>query len=727
MRNIRLLFEGDLRRLKSNTVTAIVVIGLVALPSLFSWFNMLACWDVFDNTGNLTVAVANSDEGYESDLMPIRVNIGENVVSSLRENDQLNWYFTNEEDAVEGVRAGRYYAAVVIPRTFSRDMMSFYSDDVEHAAITYYSNEKKSAIAPRVTDQGADQIVAQVNRSFFETLASTSLAIASSVADYVDDADVSSRINVLSSHIAQASVQMSDTASMLRTYGRVLAMADGLISSSSELVGNVKHAGDQIAGQVSDVRQTASTVASALDAAVQALSDAIDQSAAGYSEVPTAIDAAFDQASSSAADAAAGLRNQAAAVDARIAPLEEMAAQLEALATSMDDGDAAGVLAVAKRLRAAASVQEQLRDTLYAAADEVEHADGDTQARREEAKALADQAYQSLNDVTLDYDENVKPKLDRLAEVVAQQAVALQEADALLSSVENDMATGANSVSGALKDAQGKLTGAADSLEASAQKLAALSGRIDAALASGDINALRAVFGSDPSTYAALISAPVQVSREAVYPVENFGSAMAPLYTALALWIGALLIMVALKLNPSQRTLEELDNPSSAEIFCGRFGVVAVLSLSQSTVLCLGNLLFLHVQAVHPLLYLVCFWVSGLVFAFIIYTFVSVFGNLGKALSVILLIVQVSGSGGSYPLQLLPQFFQDVSPYLPLTHVVNAMRAAMFGIYANDFWVELGFVVAFAVPLLLVGLLLRGPLVKVVGRFVERTEASKLM
>ena len=727
MRNIRLLFEGDLRRLKSNTVTAIVVIGLVALPSLFSWFNMLACWDVFGNTGNLTVAVANSDEGYESDLMPIRVNIGENVVSSLRENDQLNWYFTNEEDAVEGVRAGRYYAAVVIPRTFSRDMMSFYSDDVEHAAITYYSNEKKSAIAPRVTDQGADQIVAQVNRSFFETLASTSLAIASSVADYADDADVSSRINVLSSHIAQASVQMSDTASMLRTYGRVLAMADGLISSSSELVGNVKHAGDQIAGQVSDVRQTASTVASALDAAVQALSDAIDQSAAGYSEVPTAIDAAFDQASSSAADAAAGLRNQAAAVDARIAPLEEMAAQLEALATSMDDGDAAGVLAVAKRLRAAASVQEQLRDTLYAAADEVEHADGDTQARREEAKALADQAYQSLNDVALDYDENVKPKLDRLAEVVAQQAAALQEADTLLTSVESDMATGTNSVSGALKDAQGKLAGAADSLEASAKKLAALSGRIDAALASGDINALRAAFGSDPSTYAALIAAPVQVSREAVYPVENFGSAMAPLYTALALWIGALLIMVALKLNPSQRTLEELDNPSSAEIFCGRFGVVAVLSLSQSTVLCLGNLLFLHVQVVHPLLYLVCFWVSGLVFAFIIYTFVSVFGNLGKALSVILLIVQVSGSGGSYPLQLLPQFFQDVSPYLPLTHVVNAMRAAMFGIYANDFWVELGFVVAFAVPLLLVGLLLRGPLVKVVGRFVERTEASKLM
>ena len=92
MRNAWRLFVGDLKRLRSNVITGIVVLGLIALPSLFSWFNMLACWDVFDNTGNLTVAVANSDEGYESDLVPIRVNIGENVMSALRENEQMKRY-----------------------------------------------------------------------------------------------------------------------------------------------------------------------------------------------------------------------------------------------------------------------------------------------------------------------------------------------------------------------------------------------------------------------------------------------------------------------------------------------------------------------------------------------------------------------------------------------------------------------------------------------------------
>ena len=175
MRNIGRVFLSDVRRLTGNIVTIIIILGPIALPSIFSWYNILACWDVFGNTGNLTVAVANSDEGYESDLVAIEVNIGERVVAALRENDQLNWVFTDEEEAIDGVSAGRYYAAVVIPRSFSADMMSFYSEDVEHAKITYYSNQKKSAIAPKVTDQGADQVARKVNTAFSETISEVAL------------------------------------------------------------------------------------------------------------------------------------------------------------------------------------------------------------------------------------------------------------------------------------------------------------------------------------------------------------------------------------------------------------------------------------------------------------------------------------------------------------------------------------------------------------------------
>ena len=174
MRNLWTLFRTELPRLFANALSIVITIGLVILPSLFSWYNVLACWDVFGNTGNLKVAVANADAGYESDLVPLRVNVGDQVVSALRANDQIGWVFTDEEDAVDGARSGRYYAAVVIPTSFSQDMLTFYTDGAEKAQIVYYSNGKKNAIAPKITDQGADTISYQVNEAFAKTLSEVS-------------------------------------------------------------------------------------------------------------------------------------------------------------------------------------------------------------------------------------------------------------------------------------------------------------------------------------------------------------------------------------------------------------------------------------------------------------------------------------------------------------------------------------------------------------------------
>ena len=84
MNNIWLLIRSDMKRLFMNVVSCIITIGLIVMPSIFVWYNLIACWNAFDNTGNLKVAVANNDEGYESDLMPIRINVGDMVVSALR-------------------------------------------------------------------------------------------------------------------------------------------------------------------------------------------------------------------------------------------------------------------------------------------------------------------------------------------------------------------------------------------------------------------------------------------------------------------------------------------------------------------------------------------------------------------------------------------------------------------------------------------------------------------
>ena len=177
MRNVFKLFSYDIKHLFGNVITVVIVLGLVFLPSIFTWYNVIACWNVFDNTGNLKVAVANSDEGYQSDLLPTKINVGDSVESALRANDQLDWVFTDEEDAIDGARSGKYYAAVVIPQSFSSDMMSFYSDNAEHAELIYYENEKKNAVAPRVTDQASSKVAAQVNTTFAETISDVALGL----------------------------------------------------------------------------------------------------------------------------------------------------------------------------------------------------------------------------------------------------------------------------------------------------------------------------------------------------------------------------------------------------------------------------------------------------------------------------------------------------------------------------------------------------------------------
>ena len=153
MKNILRVFKNDLNKIHNNVIAMIVIMGILVIPTLYAWFNIAASWDPYSNTGNLKVAVASADEGYEGSLIPIEINIGDKVLSALRENTQMEWVFTTEEKATSGVKSGKYYAAIVIPKDFSNKMMSVFSEKVEKPEITYYSNAKENAIAPKVTDK----------------------------------------------------------------------------------------------------------------------------------------------------------------------------------------------------------------------------------------------------------------------------------------------------------------------------------------------------------------------------------------------------------------------------------------------------------------------------------------------------------------------------------------------------------------------------------------------
>lgn len=728
MKVIRQLFVNDMKRIFSNMVTGLIILGLVLLPSIFSWYNVLACWDVFHNTGNLKVAVANNDEGYQSDLVPLKVNMGEQVSSALRANDQMDWVFVDEDDAIDGAKSGKYYAAVVIPESFSKDMMTFYSGEADHAKLIYYSNQKKNVVAPKLTDQGATKASDMVNQVFTKTLAEVGLNVASSLLQYSDNANLDSRLGDLANHVDTLGSQMGDASETLRTYAQVLDASQQLVSGSADLLGQAGTSAAQVMGSANQAKDSVSSMSDALTASNDALGQAISGSAAGYDGLQASIDSAFSSSVAAAGTSADSLDSQASAVNAQAGQFRSLAAQVRALAESTSDATAQETLkALAEQLDSSADSQEKLAEGLSGAASSIRSNSASAQEKHDEVSGLATQAKQSVGQLADDYNTSIKPQLDQLMSQISAMSGQLSANASTLNSVGGDLQSGADSLSGRIATSKQELQDAAADLDTSAEKLTSFASTMRTALSSGDVDQIRTVLYSDPDALASALAAPVQLDRHAVFPAENFGSQMAPLYTTLGMWVGSLLLVVAIKVNVSRKAQIELGYPKLHQLFLGRFGVFAFVSLCQTTVLALGNMFFLQVQVSNPLLYLICFWLAGLVFTFIIYTLVASFANLGKAITVFLLIVQVTSAGASFPLQMLPDFFQWLSPFMPATHVVNAMRAAMMGVYNNDFWIEIGQLLLFVVPFLLLGLVFRKPLMRFLNWYVRKAEESKLV
>lgn len=648
MHNVWALFKSDMKHLFSNVVSCIITIGLILIPSIFNCYNLIACWDVFDNTGNLKVAVANEDQGYTSDLMPIRVNIGDMVVSELRANDQIDWVVTDEDDAVDGASSGKYYAAVVIPDDFSRDMLTFYMDDSEQARITYYSNEKKNAISPKITTTGADTVSSDVNTAFAQSISEVMLSIAESVSRHADDVDMKGVIAAIASHIDAMSEDMDRVADAVGMYSGVLDATDKLLDDSGAMLAEAHDQADAMMDSTGDGLESLSAAAGRFESVMGSL-------------------------------------------DASIAAIEKGCSDLQGFV------DASGLMDI---------VPDEAKQ-------QIEQAMGDARSKVEAVRS--------------DYHENLEPDLARLSKDSSALATDASKALEDFRAAENGISGSVESMKGIIDDATERIDSAEKELRASAEGLHGLSAAVSNALAAGDSQALQRILSSDSEAFSQALSSPVGITRTALFPSENFGSAMAPFYGTLAVFIGSLLIMVVMKPSVSNRAQRHLKDPKPRQMLVGRFGCMAFVSLGQTTVMGLLNLFFLQVQAVHPWLMMLSLWFSGLVFTFLIYVLVLSFANLGKALAVCLLIVQVTGCGGSYPLQILPGFVQWISPLLPATHALDAMRAAMFGIYNMDYWLQMGELALFLVPAFLIGFALRKPFEKFMKWYVRKVESTKMM
>ncbi len=728
MKNIIRIFQHDLGRVRHNVIAVIVLFGVAVLPSFFGWFNVLSSWDPFGNVKNLKVAVANIDEGYTSDLFPVPINIGEQVISQLRANTDLNWVFTSQEQAIEGTKSGEYYAALVLPENFSRDMMTFLTPGAAPPQIEYYSNEKENALSPKITGEAATEVQGTINSTFTKTLNEVGLAVISSLVTDAGSPASQAAMGRLSAGTAAAAGDLEAAATNLESFSALIGASKALVSSAANLTNTSVDVLHTTEGSIADGATAAASLNNVLVTAGSSISAALRGTVDSYTALIDqvgALDTAVVNQSQTAAAALGTLRGQ---VDTQATEYEALRDEIQkqAGATTVPAlKDALNL--VASQLSGAVDRQVALRDRIDQAIASIDGTENGLGAARDEIVSLANEAKLALQGASESYDTSLKPKLDQLGASLLQINSGFADVRNDLTAAALSLSGGAGSVLDALTDVEGTTTALAADLRGASGKFTALALAMQNAADTGDFSQVEKLIGANPTILAGELTSPVGLERIAVYKVDTFGAQMAPFYTVLGLWVGALLLAVLIRTEVGPEVAPPGVQFNKTQEYFGRYGIFAVLGFLQSSLLYLGLMGFVGVQPAHPILLLLTGWVMSFVFTLLTYTLVLSFGELGKATAVFLLVVQISAGGGAYPLSVLPQWFQNISPWLPVTHATNAIRAAIAGIYEGDYWISLGQLALFLVPVLLIGLVLRLLALKLNTNLTKALESTKLM
>ena len=734
MRTALLILRRDVRRLLRNPVATIVTIGVILIPSLYAWFNILANWDPYENTSTVSIAVVNEDEGADvGDLG--NINAGDMIVERLEDNEQLGWTFVSEDEALEGVRSGKYYAAFVIPDDFTSSLSDVLDGDTEKAHIGYYVNEKANAIAPRVTDTGATTIENQVSNEFVNVCAETiSEKVKTGTADVAKGIDATVR----------------DTASGLR---EVQSNITSLANDMDNLQGTVKQARSTVASARKTLKSlsgSTDSLASRLDKALDSLSETREETqtlaatlANALGEDSRTIAGISSKANYAVGTAAGDIGWATGKLDAAIEQIEGSATTVQALAKTLTDArDALLAMQITDATAAAA------RDALVS---QINSALGALQAiAQKQAAAIAPlkQLSQDIKDGTAD--------VQNLSETVNK---AIQDSATTMGDLQAELvSTTIPSMSSALDgfaDVGGRIVGISDSLvpmldqadgslaqldttleqigtttkttvgslHSAAKKVGSLADDVAAVQSAETFSGINELLDMDPESVGDFMGSPVTIRDEAVYEVANYGSGVAPFYTNLALWVGGFVMLAIYKVEVDDEGIGEFKPWQG---YVGRWMLYVIIGLLQALVCCLGDLA-LGIQCLSPVAFVAAGLLESFVYDALLFALAISFKHIGKALGVVLVVLQIPGASGLYPIEMMPGFFQAIHPLLPFTYGINAMREAIAGFYANDYAINMGILLVYLIPAFLIGLVARRHLLNLNALFDRKLAETDLM
>ena len=712
MKNIFKIYKNDLKDIFTNKVLLVIIIGLCILPSLYAWFNIKASWDPYGNTGNISVAVINKDSGAE--IMNKKVNMGDELVKELKTNKDLGWKFVDRKKALEGVNSGKYYAYIEIPSNFSENLTSLVSKDIKKGTIIYTVNEKINAIAPKITSKGATTIQNEVNQTVVKTVS-----------------------EVVLKAFKEAGIEIEKQLPKLSTLENNLVEVQGKFKDIDKVVDTAVDATDKVSDIIKDIQNDMPLIKDTITNSKNLSSDIkifLNDSKTGLSQLSPILKndlGLISEISSNAKNAVSDL------IDAINKGSESAPQLIDNLSTKLSDL-ASSTNTLTKFLEKLNKLVpgNQLKsviDSLNSISAKLDTAVSSLQTIKNQVANGEKPPLTNLNNllkvigdvntitssILNNFDSKIQDPISNIIEdsfKVADNIIAvLDSAEKKLPAVEDILNTTLSFSGSAEKGAsfiKEKLPYAKSVVDTLVDSMKKINN-------SSEVNELISLLKSDVLKRSDFLKQPVDLVENRLYPIKNYGSAMAPFYTVLSLWVGILLLMSLLSTNVH-------GDYKPNEVYFGRGLTFLTLTIIQALIVSLGDIYFLKVQAVNIPLFILISVFTSIVFTAIVYSLVSIFGNVGKAIGVVLLVIQVAGSGGTFPIQVTPQFFQNVYPLLPFTYAISAMREAVGGIYMPNLTKDISTLAIFIVVFVIFTVFFKKPINKVTEKIQDRFNESDL-
>lgn len=717
MRIVFKIFLKDIKGLSRHFFALAVAVGLCIIPSLYAWFNIYSNWDPYANTSSIKIAVVTEDSGYSLSGDEF-VNMGEKILEQLHENKSLGWQFPKtKEDAIEGVKSGDYYAAIIIGGDFSESLYDFLNNGLKRPEITYYENSKKNAVATKITDTGRSTLQQNINTEFVNVMIGTMMEELNKLAE--NDVDV----------IGEIMDKLTRINENLNGYD---TMIQSLIESNKKMSDSLTEIKD-ILPQVQQVINDTVTSAQLADTTIQiAMDDVIKK---------------MDEASRSMGEIS-GMAIEQLEKAAELFPTDtDMAGQYLVSAKELIEslsGKNEALLEAFNELEKLEGIDKSIITSLrnaIAGVDALEEVAieliGESSDMLETAPELIQAKYELLKPVLKSCEEKLKSMQDTYNNVVVQSIDNLKKsADAATKSIIESLNKAGNSLSGVEKlllgvsnimlSANDSLGMANNTISGLKERMAELSERADGIDEKDGYKTLLTLIEADAKVYAEFLSEPVQVDQTDVYLSTNYGTLVTPFYTTLAIWVGGIVLVAIMKVHVDYED-EEIKKASPGQKYFGRLLLFIVMGQIQTAITILGNIYLLKTDCIHPVMFWVAAAAASLVFISFIYSLTLAFGDVGKAIAVVMVVIQIAGSSGTFPIELLPNFFQNIYRYFPFPYAINAMREAISGLYEWDYLIYLAQLMLYAAASLIIGLVIRKPFIKI-GHFIERKmKETKMM